>query len=94
MAKRRRKCATVHVLPGVERRDLLGVLPAEQLLRKAIEAGVTDAVIVARDRAGQPYVASCIPDADKTVGRLMYAATFIAQATISNDQVLSADEVK
>lgn len=86
--------AEVHVMPGVERRDLMGVLPAEQLLQKAIDAGVTDVVIVARDRSGQPYVASCIADVDKAVGRLMYAVTFLAQATIENDQVFDSDEVR
>ena len=83
--------AEVHVLPGIERRDLLGVLPAEQLLQKAIEAGVTDAIVIGRDRAGLPYVASCIADADKAVGMLMRVVNSIAGATIINDQVLSSD---
>jgi len=84
--------AEIHVLPGVERRDLLGVLPAEELLQKAIDQGITDVVIVGRDRAGNPYVASCLSDVDRAVGRLMYAATFLAQATLHNDQVIDTDE--
>lgn len=84
--------AKVHVLPGIERRDLLGVLPAEQLLQKAIEAGITDAVAIGRDRSGQLYVASCNPDADKAVGMLMRAVNMIADATIINDQVLNTDD--
>lgn len=84
--------ATIHVLPGIERRDLLGVLPAEQLLQKAIEAGITDAIVIGRDRAGQSYVASCSPDADKVVGMLMRAVNIIAGAEITNDQVINTDE--
>jgi hypothetical protein len=84
--------AGVHVLPGIERRDLLGVLPPEQLLQKAIENGVTDVVIVGRARDGSPYVASCVADADKAVGQLMRAVTFISGSEITNDQVLNTDE--
>lgn len=84
--------AEVHVLPGVERRDMIGVLPAEQLLQKAIDQGISDVVIVGRDRSGNPYVASAMSDVDRAVGRLMYAATFLAQSTIENDQVLDTDD--
>lgn len=83
--------AEVHVLPGVERRDLIGTLPANQLLQGAIDAGVTDVIIVGRDRSGAPYVASGLPDADKAVGMLMRAVNMIAGATIENDQVLGDD---
>lgn len=84
--------ADVHVLPGIERRDLLGVLPSEQLLQKAIEQGITDVIIVGRDRYGQQYVASTLSDADRAVGRLYSAANFLASAVISNDQILNTED--
>lgn len=84
--------AEVHVLPGIERRDLLGTLPPEQLFTKAIENGVTDAIIVGRARDGSLYVASCNSDADKAVGMLMRAVSMIASVEITNDQVLDTEE--
>lgn len=84
--------AEVHVLPGVERRDLLGALPCEQLLQKAIDLGITDVVIVGRDRTGNQYVASALPNADVAVGRLFSAANYLASSIISNDQVLNTED--
>lgn len=84
--------AELHVMPGVERRDLLGVLPAEQLLQKAIDAGITDAIVIGRDREGRPYIATCMSDVDRAVGRIMHAATYLASCTIENDQVIDTDD--
>lgn len=84
--------AEVHVLPGIERRDLLGVLPAEQLFQKALEAGVTDAIVIGRARDGTFYIASCVADADKAVGQLMRGVSFIAASDIINDQVLDTED--
>jgi hypothetical protein len=86
--------AEVHVLPGVERRDLLGVLPAEQLLAAAIEQGITDVIIVGRKRDGTPYVASGVSNVDCAIGRLMGAVTYLTTAVIKNDQVIDTDEVQ
>lgn len=84
--------AEVHVLPGIERRDLLGALPAEQLFTKAIENGVTDAVIVGRTRDGSPYVASCLSDADKAVGQLMRAVNMITSAEMNNAEPMITED--
>ena len=92
MARRKRKGATIHVLPGIERRDILGTLPAERLLQNAIKAGVTEPIVVARDRHGDLYIASAMPDVDRAVGYLMRAATFLASSTIENDQVVDTGE--
>lgn len=83
--------AEVHVLPGVERRDLLDPLPSEQLLAGAIEAGVTDVTVVGRGRDGQLYVATAAADADKAVGLLMRAVAWLSSSTIVNDQPLETD---
>lgn len=83
--------ADVHVLPGVERRDLLEPLPCEQLFAKAVEAGVIDAVVVGRGRDGQLYVASAGSDVDRDVGLLMRAVTFLSSMTIENDQVIHTE---
>jgi hypothetical protein len=75
--------AEVFVLPGVERRDILGVnLASEEVLRFAIEQGVTDVVVIGRDRHGEQYVASSLADCDRAVGMLMRAATFLARVTV------------
>ena len=79
--------ADVHVLPGVERRDLLGTLPTEQIFQKAMDAGVTDVVIIGRDRAGELYVASGGNDVDRSVGMLMRAVSYMT-STLDNDQVI------
>jgi hypothetical protein len=83
--------AEVHVLPGVERRDLMVPLPCAELLQKAIDAGVTDAVIVGRARDGSLYVASASTDVDRDVGRLMRAVEFLTSHTIENDQVIETE---
>jgi hypothetical protein len=83
--------AEVHVLPGIERRDLLAALPSEDLLRKAIENGVTDVLIVGRDRAGELYVAFAGADADRGVGMLMRAVQFLTSHKIENDQVIQTE---
>lgn len=82
--------AEVHVLPGVERRDLLGVLPTEQVFQKALEAGVTDVLIIGRDRAGGFYVASGCEDVDRSVGMLMRAVNYLS-APLANDQVVETE---
>lgn len=82
--------ADVHVLPGVERRDLLGVLPTERLFEKALEAGVTDVVIIGRDRAGQLYVASGGEDVDRSVGMIMRAVSYMT-SPLDNDQVIETE---
>lgn len=83
--------AEVHVLPGIERRDLLDPLPTAELFSRALDAGVTDVVIVGRDRTGALYVATSGRDADRDVGALMRAVALIASSTIENDQIIETD---
>ncbi len=79
----------IHVLPGVERRDLVGpATDAERVLQTAIDKGNTDVVVVGRARRGELYLAGAAPDADKTVGLLMRAVNMLASATIVNDVVI------
>jgi hypothetical protein len=71
--------AEVHVLPGVERRDLVGPeLTAKAVLLAALDNGVTDIVIVGIARDGSQYIAGCSNDVDRVVGKLFAAATTIA----------------
>lgn len=84
--------ADVHVLPGVERRDLSGApLPTEEVLQAAIDVGLLEVVIVGRDRTGQLYVACSDSDADRSVGLLMRAVTYLSSATIENSVVIETD---
>lgn len=70
--------ADVHVLPGVERRDIGDDVAPADVLRCAIENGVTDAIVVGKARDGSLYLAAESSDADLVVGKLMRAATFLA----------------
>ncbi len=78
--------AKVFVLPGIERRDLVGEpMPAAQCLAAAIELGVTDVVIVGRQRDGSQYIAGTCPDVDKAIGVLFAAATYLASSNFARD---------
>ncbi len=68
-----------------------GALMAEVHVLPGIEAGVTNVIIVGRDRAGELYVASANGDADRDVGMLMRAVSHIAGATIVNDVVIETE---
>lgn len=88
------KCdmADVHVLPGIERRDLAGSpVSTEDVFKSAIEKGVTDVVVVGRDRKGDLYIAGAPPDVDRTVGMLMRAVNILSGASIHNDVVVTTD---
>lgn len=80
--------ADILVMPGIERRDLGEPVPCEELIKYAQEAGLTDVIIIGRERNGSYYVASAIGDADKVVGRLMWAVNYLA----CNEIVQSEDE--
>lgn len=79
---RRKRKAQVIVMPGVERRDLLGPLPSERLLQAAIDKGITDVCIVGRDRGGNLYVVTALDCADKALSLFYRAASFIASSFI------------
>lgn len=84
--------ADIHVLPGVERRDLAGVaLPSEEVLQAAINNGVTDVIVIGRSRDGSLYVAGAPPDVDKAVGMLMRAVSVLASCDVINDVVIKGD---
>lgn len=79
--------ADIHTLPGIERRDLNGgPVPCEVVLREAIDAGVTSVIVVGRDRAGGLYLASSGSDADRDVGILMRAVTYLTTHEIDTHQ--------
>jgi hypothetical protein len=84
--------ATIHVLPGVERRDLGEVRPDHDVLAGAIAEGVTAAVVVGRDRRGELYLASADGDADRVVGMLMRAVQYLAAMTIEQRVIETGGE--
>lgn len=67
--------AEVVVLPGIERPSLGAVrdLSTEKVCAAAIEAGVTEIIVVGRERDGSLYVATGNGDAEKMAGLLMRA---------------------
>lgn len=74
--------ADVHVLPGIERRDLGQSTPSSAVLQAAIDAGVTDVVLIGKDRSGQFYLAAECSDADTVVGKLMRAVAVLADSEV------------
>lgn len=81
--------AEIHVLPGIERRDLAGApVPSAEVLQSAIDKGVMDVIIVGRSRDGSLFIAGAPPDVDKAVGMLMRAVSVLAASDIVNDVVL------
>ena len=84
--------ADVHVLPGIERRDMVSAPTESRLvLEAAIENGITDATVVGRDRQGHLYVAGAQPDVDRTVGLLMRAVSVLSSLEIVNDAVIATE---
>jgi hypothetical protein len=84
--------AEVHVLPGVERRDLVcGPAESDRILHAALDEGLSDVAVIGRDRRGELYVASGCSDVDRTVGLLMRAVARLTEATIVNDAPLDTD---
>lgn len=80
--------AEVHVLPGIERRDLAGEpVPSHEVLRAALDKGITDVIVVGRQRDGTPYVASAGNDVDRDVGMLMRAVSFLSSAELVPSKV-------
>lgn len=86
--------AEIHVLPGIERRDLAG--PAEgdahRILQAAIGAGVTDVVVVGKCRDGSQWVSTSMGDADRAAGIMLRAANWLTTVRIDNDVVIDTEE--
>lgn len=79
MAEEGERSADVVVLPGIERRDLVGPqLDPAEVLSGVIEQGITDFVIVGRHRDGSLYVAGCTNDVDRVAGILFRGINFVA----------------
>ena len=88
-----RLMADVHVLPGVERRDLAGPAngDAQAVLDAAIEAGITDVVIVGKTPAGEQWVSTSMGDVDRAVGIMIRAANWLTAVEIVNDVVIDTE---
>lgn len=75
--------AEVHIFPGVERVDLAEVPDDEAVLRGALDQGLRDVTIVARDPEGSLYIASSMADPDRCIGLLHRAiADFTAMEIV------------
>lgn len=74
--------AEVHVMPGVERRDIGVDVPSSQVLASALDAGVTDCIVIGLSREGQPYLAAESANADAVVGKLMRAVHMLTSADV------------
>lgn len=74
--------ADVRVLPGVERRDLGQPVPSEVVLSKAIDNGVSDAIVIGIARDGSFYFAAEHPNADLVIGKLMRAVHMLASSEV------------
>lgn len=77
--------ADVHVLPGMERVGVGAPVPSADVLKYAIENGVTDVVVVGRVANGQLYVASDNGDIDSVIGKLHRAAHYLSDKDLVID---------
>jgi hypothetical protein len=68
----------IAVLPGVERRDLLGETEPSVILQATIDKGITDVIVIGKQRDGEFYLAAADGNADAVVGKLFYAAQWLA----------------
>jgi hypothetical protein len=68
----------ITVLPGVERRDMGHEVSGDSVLRSAIDSGVTDAIVIGKRPSGEFYLAASDGNTDAVVGKIFYAATWLA----------------
>lgn len=68
----------LHILPGIERRDLGADVPSERVLQNAIDCGVTGAIVIGTSRDGELFIAAECGNVDETVGKLMRAVSFLS----------------
>ena len=74
------------VMPGVERRDLLGPpCPVESVLSSAIEQPLSDVIVVGRLTNGNWYIAARDSNPDLTIAKLFSAATFLSTHSFEHD---------
>ncbi len=85
--------AKLFILPGVERRDLVGTkVDSERVLSRAIEAGLSECVVVGRDRAGELFIAGTEPDIDKVTGMLVNAVHWLNEGAYTAPEPTPAPE--
>lgn len=77
--------AEVRVLPWADRPDLFKMPEPPHILQAAIENGLTDVIVIGRDRTGQFYVASSVGDGEKCLGMLTRASSIITSGPMVND---------
>ncbi len=83
--------SNLHILPGVERRDMVGdVVPSAEVLQAAIDNGISDVVIVGRRRDGGLFVAGETNDVDRAAGILLRGASYVANGFYGEEQIGSA----
>lgn len=76
--------AEIVVLPWVERPDLYDMPAPDAVLTTAMDAGLTNCIVIGRDRTGEFYVASSDGDLDKVAGMLARAMRLVTQASESH----------
>jgi hypothetical protein len=84
--------AELHILPGVERRDLLPEIPARTVLNKALDDDATKITIVGVARDGSFYLTSCCGNAYEMVGMLQRAITLVSGANLSSQDVIKTED--
>ena len=76
----------VIVMPGVERRDLLGPpCPVEGVLSGALDQPLSDVIVVGRLTNGNWYIAARDSNPDITIAKLFSAATFLSTHSFEHD---------
>lgn len=76
----------VIVMPGVERRDLMGPpCLVEGVLNGALEQPLSDVIVVGRLTNGNWYIAARDSNPDITIAKLFSAATFLSTHSFEHD---------
>ncbi len=73
----------IAVLPGVERRDLLPETEPNVILQSVKDKGIADLIVIGKQRDGEFFLAACDGNADAVVGKIFYAAQWLAGLNIS-----------
>jgi hypothetical protein len=77
--------AKIHVLPGIERADLLQTLPSQTVLEGTLEQGIDNVIVIGTKRNGDAYLASGIGNKHEVIARLFEAATWLSNMRIDHE---------
>lgn len=76
--------AKIFELPGIDRRDFGTKAKTIDVLQYAIDYGITDVIVLGRNRDGSRYIAAEDGNLDAVVGKLFSEATRMASSEMEH----------